>query len=290
MTGPYKTIGLMLGFVLVWTATETIVGTLLQQYPTLQIVWLHYLVMLVMWAALVGIRSPRKLLITQKPATQIFRAVSLLLMPVSWIIASRAGFGHMAQAAFWGAPFLVLMFTAILLRERSSLPTWLAAAAGSIAAITIYAQGASVPSGLEWFAVLGMPVAFSMLIVLSRVLRSETMNANLFYLTAGIVVILTPLIPEIWVALKLQHLIHFAVAGVLGLLALWLLDRSAFTASPGPVSPLLLAPVPLAYLVGWLTDNGEHNLQKLALLAITCIACATPLLFALNTCLKRNRE
>tara|TARA_R110001606_G_scaffold398973_1_gene579774 strand:- start:6824 stop:7693 length:870 start_codon:yes stop_codon:yes gene_type:complete len=287
MTASYRTIFLMLGFVITWTATETIVGTLLDRYPPFQVVWLHYLTLLLIWVAIIGVRAPRTLLRTQKPVTQILRAVFLLLMPVSWAFALRSGFGHTVNAAFWAAPILVILFSALLLRERPSLVTFLAATAGSIAAVLIYAQG-PIPVGFAWFAVLAMPVSFSLFLVLSRSLRSETIMANLFYLTAGIVIILTPFIPFMWVALELQHILHFAVTGVLGLLALSLLNRAAFEASLAPTAPLLLVPVPLAVLASWLTNNGGYNSYSFLLLATICVACAIPLITALNARLKRN--
>ncbi len=287
MTASYRPIFLMLGFVITWTATETIVGTLLNRYPTFQVVWLHYLTLLMMWVAIIAIRAPGTLLRTQKPVTQIFRAAFLLLMPVSWAFAVRSGFGHTVNAAFWAAPILVILFSALLLKERPGVVTFLAATVGSIAAVLIYAHG-PIPVGLMWFAVLAMPVSFSLFLVLSRSLRSETIMANLFYLTAGIVIILSPFIPFIWVALELQHILHFAITGVLGLLALSLLNRAAFEASLVPTAPLLLVPVPLAILVGWLTSDGGYNSYSFLLLAIICVACAIPLLTALNASLKRN--
>ncbi|WP_430404394.1 hypothetical protein [Hyphomonas sp.] len=287
MTGSYRTISLMLGFVLVWTVTEAIVGTLLNQYPPFQVVWLHYLILLCMWVAIAGFRSRGDLIRTQKPVTQILRAVFLLLMPVSWAFASNAGYGHAVHAAFWGTPILVILFSAILLGERANHMTWLVATMGSVAAMAIYAQGDIIPFGFVWLAILGMPVSFSLFLVLSRALRGEKTSTNLFYVTAGIVIILAPFMPGMWVELELRHSLHFAVTGVLGLLALLLLDRAAFLAPIAPSAPLLLAPVPLAFLAGWLIDNEGYNSNRIVLLAIICIACATPLIFTLNAHLKR---
>ncbi|KCZ51574.1 DMT family transporter [Hyphomonas pacifica] len=286
MTMASRSIALMVGFVLVWILTEAIIGSLLNAYSPLQIVWMHYLMQLVIWGLVVGVRGPKRLVRTGKLTFQFLRAVMLLMMPLSWAFARQQGFGDTAYAAFWATPFLVILFTAILSKDRTPAFLWLAAIAGGLAAGLIFVQPA-IPHARALAGIIGMPVSFSLFIVLTRALKTEPTSANLFYLPLGIVACLMPFIPKVWMAPDLQHILFFMLTGGMSLVALWMLDKAAKTAPVAPVAPLLLAPIPLTFLLNWLSTHQRPGLQVLILLAIVCLASITPILLGFNALRKR---
>lgn len=281
-----RSISLMAGFVLVWTVTEAIIGLLLNAYSPLQIVWMHYLMQLVVWALVMGLRGPKKLVRTGKLPLQFLRAVMLLMMPLSWAFARQAGFGDTAYAAFWATPFFVILLTSILSRDRTPGFIWLAAIAGGLSAALIFIQPA-IPHVRALAGIIGMPVSFSLFIVFTRALKTEPISANLFYLPLGIVACLTPFLSKVWMAPDLQHILLFTLTGGMSLVALWMLDKAAKTAPLAPVAPLLLAPIPLTFLMNWLSTHQRPDLQILILLAIVCVASIAPILLGFKALRKR---
>ncbi len=286
MTISFRSILLMLGFVLIWTITEAVIAPLLLRHHPFQVVWLHYLMQLGLWVLIVGLRSPASLVRTGMPLTQILRALCLLLMPVSWALALQNGVGDAAYAAFWATPILVILFSALLFGDRLPALIWSAAVAGGLAGAALFLQPTN-PEGLEWLAILGMPLSFSLFIVLTRRLKSEPVAANLFYLTVGIVVLITPAIPAVWMAPDLQDLLYFLITGGLSLMALLLLDRAARTAPFAPVAPLLLAPIPMTFALIWLADFDSIALRTLVLVSGVCLACAVPILLGVQVLRKK---
>jgi drug/metabolite transporter (DMT)-like permease len=277
MTATQRGMGLMLGFVLLWTVVEGVAADLLARYSPYQVVWTRYLVHLVCMTVLVVPRSPRRLVETRRPVYQLTRSLMMLIMPASWIIGMQAGVGGAVFAAFWSSPLLVLAFSALILREPAHPLAWLAAAVGGIAAALIFAGG-PWPSGVQWLAVAGMAVSFSLYVVMTRSLRSEPLAANLFYTALGVFVVLTPFIPGVWQMPSLADLPTFAAVGGFGLVALWFLDRAGAAAPLGPATPLILAQIPFSLTLGWFVGHGRPDAFGLACLLVVCAACLVPFL------------
>ena len=86
-----------------------------------------------------------------------------------------------------------------------------------------------------------MAVTFSLYVVMTRSLRSETTRANLFYTALGVFLMLSPAMPSLWIMPTLPHFAAIVGVGLLGLATLYALDRLA-AAAPVSVS------APFAYL------------------------------------------
>lgn len=285
MTATQRSIGLMLGFVLLWTIVEGVAADLLARYSPYQVVWMRYLVHLVCMIVIVAPRSPRRLVATRRPVYQLARSMMMVIMPASWIVGMQAGFGGAVLAAFWLSPLLVLAFSVVMFREAAHPLAWVAAVVGGIAAAPLFAGG-SMPSGAEWLAVAGMALSFSLYVVMTRSLRSEPLEANLFYTAFGVFVVLTPVMPGLWQMPPLADLPAFAAVGGFGLIALWMLDRAAAAAPLGPATPLILAQIPFSLTLGWLSGHGRPDALGLACLLVVCAASLVPFLIALP---KRSR-
>jgi drug/metabolite transporter (DMT)-like permease len=202
----------------------------------------------------------------------------MLGMPASWVFASQLGV-HMGttMAVFWLSPLLIIGLAGTVLGERAPLRLWIAAAIACAGAIALTRPGALPPPWLLVFPA-GMALTFSLYVVLTRMLRTETTRANLFYSALGVAVSLTPVMARVWISPSPRDLAVMVAVGVLGLIGLWTLDCLAHE---GPVSlsaPFAFLQVPITLGIGWL--RGHEHLGLRAALGVTLIAASAAHLWA----------
>ena len=104
-----------------------------------------------------------------------------------------------------------------------------------------------------------MALSFSVYVVMTRSLASERVLANLFYTALGVFLALTPFMPMVWVTPSWHDACVLIGIGVLGLVALFALDRSASLAPVSAIAPILYIQVVGLALVEFL--NG-HSLSR----------------------------
>jgi drug/metabolite transporter (DMT)-like permease len=86
---------------------------------------------------------------------------------------------------------------------------------------------------------------------MTRSLRDEPVQANLFFTALGVFALLTPLMPFVWVTPNLHDAVLLAGIGIVGLLALWALDRACERAPVAQVAPTLHVHLLCMALVEW---------------------------------------
>lgn len=276
MSGHQRSTFYMVGFVFLWAFIELMGAVLLARYSAFQVVWTRYLVHLGLMVMIFGWRAPGSLLRTRRPGFQVLRSLMMLIMPASWVLATSMGAGWTAAGWFWTAPLMILAFSALLLRERSSPAITLAAAVGGLAAVVLI-SGLSVPSGWQWLPVIGMAASFGLYVVMTRSLRTEPLRANLFYTALGVFVAVTPVVPAVWQTPGASDLALFVAVGGFGLVCLWCLDRAMAHAPVSDTAPLLLAQVPFMVSLGWIAGHDTPDNRTLFLVAAIIVACAIPL-------------
>ena len=231
MTGRVRGILFLLGFLFLWAVVEMLGAMVLERYSALQVVWTRYLVHLLLLMAIFAWREPVGLIRTRRPVYQLLRSMMMLVMPLSWVLATRMHSEAVVYGGFWSAPFLIIALSALFLGERPRWELWVAATVGGLAAAAIF-SGVVMPSLTEWLPLIGMTASFSIYVVMTRSLRHESTRTNLFYTALGVFVALTPVMPMVWQMPSLADLPIIAGIGGLGLVALWFLDVA--TASDPP--------------------------------------------------------
>jgi drug/metabolite transporter (DMT)-like permease len=194
----------------------------------------------------------------------------MLGMPASWVLASQLGV-HLSttMAVFWLSPLLIIGLVAAVLGERAPLRLWIAAAIACAGALALSRPGALPPPWLLVFPA-GMALTFSLYVVLTRSLRTETTRANLFYSALGVAVSLTPVMARVWVSPAPRDFAIMVAVGVLGLVCLWTLDRLAHEAPVSLSAPFAFLQVPIVLGIHWL--RGHEHLGLRAALGVTLIA------------------
>ncbi|MEP7211093.1 MAG: hypothetical protein ABI740_09675 [Alphaproteobacteria bacterium] len=213
-------------FAVVWALLEIAVGNFLHRpYAIMQIVWCRYAAHLATVALVWGVRRPT-LWRTSRPVTQVTRSLMMLAMPGAFALAIRYGIStEFIQALFWLAPLEVVLVAWIFLGERAPLAAWGAAAIGAAGSAAIFGH-LYVASPLALGLALAGSLSFSLYVVMTRSLRTEPASTNLLYTGLAVFLILTPFIPHIWVWPSKTDIGVFGLVGVVGVGALYALERA----------------------------------------------------------------
>jgi drug/metabolite transporter (DMT)-like permease len=263
---------LMIAFVALWAAVEALAAHVLLAYSPYQVVWIRYAVHLLLMFAVWGWREPMSLVRTRRVGFQLARSLLMLAMPASWIMASRQGMQMgTVMAIFWLSPLMMLGIGAVALRETASIRTWCIAALASTGAIAYSGpESSGVAAGLV--LPVCMALSFSAYVVMTRSLRTETMRANLFYTAFGVLLALSPFMPEAWVSPNLHDWVVLVGVGLIGFAALQALDRSMAAAKVCEVAPVsALQPV---FITGIATALGNGQLNVKAFTGLMMISIA----------------
>jgi drug/metabolite transporter (DMT)-like permease len=268
MSGPTpaaarKSMLCMLWFVLLWTVVEIIAAPLFSHVSGFVVVWVRYGVHLALMLAIWGWRDPGVLWRTTRPGLQIARSLLMLGMPASWILATERGVtaGEL-MPLFWLSPLLVLVLAPILLRERVEARYWMAAVAAYVGACLIF--DAELPKMLSSIVFpLGMGGTFGLYIVMTRMLRHEPLQANLFYTALGVFVPLSAFIPSVWTPLSTTDFARLIAVGVLGFGALLALDRSVGAAPLSYSAPFVYVQALLTLVLSAILTYGHPSTPAL---------------------------
>jgi drug/metabolite transporter (DMT)-like permease len=239
---------LALLFAALWAVMEGLGVDLLRGVSLYQVVFVRYVVHLAVVLGVCAWRGGAGPWRTRRPAYQLARSLLMAVMPASFIMAVGRGVeAATVWAIFWTSPLLVLAFAGVVLRERSTALAWLAAALSAAGAAAVLR-----PEPLHSLrsAVLpgAMAVSFSLYVAMTRSLRTEPTRANLFYTALGPALVLAPTMPRLWVAPRPSAVLVMVGVGVVGLAALWALDRLAAAAPLDASAPVL--PLEVAFAAG----------------------------------------
>ena len=118
----------MAAFVILWASVEMLASSALQDYSPYQVVWtrygVHLVFMMLVW------RGPRHVTLwrTGRPVFQLARALLMLAMPVSWVMARDRGvqnaeLGVRLNASFSRSHSPQPCFTAASMPMRGTVPS-----------------------------------------------------------------------------------------------------------------------------------------------------------------------
>jgi drug/metabolite transporter (DMT)-like permease len=234
--------------VVLWTAMERM-GVLLPvgvSIPTLVVV--RYSVHLVVLLQLAVPRSGARIVRTRRPVLQIGRGLLMLAMPLCFAAALGLAGPQAIWGVFWVTPLLIVGLATLVLREAAGPRQWIAALVGSAGAWLIErpTPAAMLAAGLP---ALGMALCFSLYLVLTRKLRVEPVETNLFYTAASVLLPLALAAPLFWHTPPLAAWPVLVAIGLIGLGSLYAFDRACEVVPLALSAPIVcLEPVIIAVL------------------------------------------
>jgi drug/metabolite transporter (DMT)-like permease len=266
-----RAMALMAAFALAWVLLEDVVGAHVQgHYPLMQVVWCRYAVHLVAMLLLFGWRDPGRLWRTRRPVFQLSRSLLMLAMPLSFALSLRVGLpSDTVWGEFWFAPLCTLLIARLMMGERVPWPVWAATAAGWLGSAVILRPAAELTPGTALLP-LAMALSFGVYLAMTRSLRSEVVHANLFYTAVGVFALLSPVMPMIWVTPNVHDALVLVCIGLVGLFALFLLDRAAAMAPLAASTPFVYVQVLGVLTLAWVWHG--HAPGRASLLAALSIA------------------
>ncbi|MEO8152054.1 MAG: DMT family transporter [Rhizobacter sp.] len=273
MNDSRRSMQLMMAFVALWAAEEALTALVIGRYGLVEVVWWRFVLHLALMAVLWGPRQAATLWRTRRPVFQMARAAMMVGMPICWALGVRSGVKpDLLMSVFWLSPLIILGLAHLFMHERVSRKVWLAAVGACVGVFALTGPHAMPHWPLLVFP-LGMAMCFGLYVVMTRSLRTEHVGTNLFYTGLGVSLMLTPLLPQSWVTPSAPDLVVLAGVALLGLGALFALERLA---AIGPVSdsaPLAYLQIPFAMGIAWSLEQYDPTLRTLiGMLAIGAAA------------------
>ncbi|HEY7687807.1 MAG TPA: DMT family transporter [Dongiaceae bacterium] len=235
------------------------------------IVWARFAIGLPAIAYLAW-RHPRRLLASDRPAMQVFRALLPFVLSVAVIYSLR--FLPLAEmtAILFTMPLMLIPLAALLLRERITGRQLAAVAAGFVGALIIIRPGAGA---LQWAALLALGAAAgaALMQVITRWLHrgSDPLATFAYTMLVGFLVACLPL-PWVWHSMSAGAWALLAVGGIAQLLAHGTLI-AAFSRAPSVIlAPYLYSQLIGAALFGILLFGEWPDLPTIAGAAVIVVA------------------
>lgn len=231
-------IGFMLLSAFLWAALELTGEVIPANYKALLVVWVRYGTHLLFMLVVFGPRHRTGLVRTRALKLQLFRPVFMIGMPLFFIVSVKFMPVANIWSAFWAAPFMTMIFAAILFSEQVRMWQWLTTLIGLFGVIAIYQPKAGF---FNWALIfpLGMAFCFSGYLVLTRALRKECTLTNLFYTALMVFLPWSLGFFYYWRPLNLTAFSAMTAIGILGFWSLYFLDKALERAPVSVVTPFL---------------------------------------------------
>lgn len=190
-----------------------------------QLVWTRYAVHLLFMVVVLGPRYKTRLVRTARLRLQITRSLTMLGMPLSFIIAVTAMPANDVWSVYWLSPLIALGFSVLILREAAGRLFWAIGGLGFGAMLLIFRIDSGALSLASLFAV-SMGACLSLHLTLSRILREDHPLTSLFHTALWVFISLSFVMPFVWKPPSLTSLVGMVIIGLVGALGLYALARS----------------------------------------------------------------
>ena len=227
----------MLTAVLCFSSIDTTGKYLSGFYPVPEVVWVRYSVHALLMIAFLAPRIGWGLIRTAQPGGQIVRAG--LLLGSTLCNFSALAFLPLAEvkAISFVSPLLVTVFAVWLLREHVTLSRWAAVVVGFLGVLFIIRPGSHM---LSWaaFLALGTALCYSLYQIMTRKFsEDEDPIVTLFFSAIVGCVVLSVVVPFMWVTPALVHMPLFLYLGTAGMVGHFLLIKALELERASVLSP-----------------------------------------------------
>jgi drug/metabolite transporter (DMT)-like permease len=236
-----------------WPLMDAVAKHLVERgVPPFQVAWGRHAANLVLLLPLAWRREGAAALLPRLALAHLARASLPALVAALLFVGLREMPFAPAIALLFAYPLLIVLFSAVFLRERVGAARWAAVIAGFAGALVVLRPGAGV---LTWASIAPLAAAagFAATVILNRRLAGEAspLATTLHYAVAGSVVLLPGALPG-WTPLDGALLAWFAAMAVLGGAAMWLVTVAYERADASVLAPFHFAELAAAIPVGLL--------------------------------------
>jgi drug/metabolite transporter (DMT)-like permease len=219
---PFRGIALILASTVFLGTSDVTAKYLSSTLPSIEIAWLRFLVFgaIMMPAMLPGSRLYA--MQTTRPVFQLWRGVALLGSSLFFITGLR--FLPIAEASATGfvSPLFVTALSIFFLGEIVGLRRWLATAVGLIGVLIILRPGSGAFNPAALFSIVSA-FAWACTLVMTRMMSgSERAITTMTYSSISGVIILSALVPLVWVAPGWHGILFGILIGIASTAGQWI--------------------------------------------------------------------
>lgn len=236
-----------------WAVIENIPRYFTQHYTSFEIVWMRYSVHLLFMLVVFGPRVKLRLVRTQRLGQQFLRGMLMLGMHLSFIFAVRSISVNATMAVFWISPLLMLVLS-LWAGERANWKIW-AGVVAVYALILIILRPVSAifhPAGGLGFL---MALCFVVYMQMTRSMKGEDILASLFYTAFSVWIVLSFIVPFVWVTPSGLDLLLLAAIGLVGYICIFSFDKAAELAPTWVSAPFAFIQPILVLISDWALHN-----------------------------------
>ncbi|MDV7270479.1 DMT family transporter [Thioclava sp. A2] len=231
---------------------DAIAKELTTTYSPLQILFLRNIIALPFAIALARWLGGRPALISYKPLAHFLRGGL-------WIIAATMFFSSLSQlglaeatALAFVAPILITALSALVLKEKVGPRRWLAVLVGFCGVLIVVRPGSATFQPASLLA-LGTAFFYALLMLGSRFVDArESVWTMLLYLTGSSAILLSFIVPFIWVPVRTEDWLLFAGVAIFGTAGITMITQAFRMAPASIIAPLDYTALIWASLLGWL--------------------------------------
>jgi drug/metabolite transporter (DMT)-like permease len=249
---PFRGIALILASTVFLGTSDVTAKYLSATLPSIEIAWIRFLVFaLIMVPAMVP-GSPLYALPTGRFGLQMMRGAALLGSSLFFISGLR--FLPIAEASATGfvSPLFVTALSIVFLGERVGLRRWIATAVGLIGVLIILRPGSSAFHPAAVFPLVSA-FAWALTLIMTRMLSGkERAITTMTYSSISGVLILSALVPLVWVAPTWHDVLFGILIGVASTAGQWIVVLAFRYADASVLAPFSYTQLLWVSILGFL--------------------------------------
>lgn len=237
------------------TGQDAVIKWLTVRYPVIEILFIRSLVAMPTIFVLLAVTGRLRLLHTRRPAQHLLRVVLHFMAFICFFGALRLMPLADTLAITFSAPILIVLFGAVILKERVGPWRWSAVAVGFVGILVMVRPGTSM---LDWPVILALlaSVFYALWMLTTRAMPEEESSvAMLFYSTVFFILAGAIAAPFEWVTPSFEDFLVLAALGLLSMAGHLLLIQAYRQAPASILAPFDYTSMVWGVLLGWLVWN-----------------------------------
>ena len=247
---------------------DALAKLLSSRYPVLQLVWARFFFHFLLVLPIALWRHGGSVLVAPRPVLQVGRGLCLMGATLFFFAAIRTIPLADAIALVFFDAVIVVILSGLLLHERVPLGRWVAATLG-LAGVVLIVQPGFVD--FQWASLLALAAAlfFALYFLSTRLLSGNTPPlVMLAWQGVGGFVLMSVLVPFVWVPPTLTDLVMMVALGVIGAIGHLLLIRAFEYAEASLLAPFLYTEIIMQVLLGYWLFGDIPNAWAFAGIAL----------------------
>jgi drug/metabolite transporter (DMT)-like permease len=252
---PLRGITLSLIATTVFACSDTMAKFLTESLPVIEIAWIRYMIFVIFcfWLA----RSANlRALWPRSPTLQVVRGLCVVGSAVLFVFGISSMQIAQASTISFISPLMITVLSIPVLGEVVGLRRWAATAVGMLGVVIVARPGTG---GFQPAALFGVAssACWALALVITRKMSTTERTTTTLAWTAGVgAVVLTAMLPFVFVVPSLPHLLLALVVGVLSSAGQWLTVLAHRWAPASVLAPFSYVQLIWATISGWLVfDN-----------------------------------